>query len=110
MTMDIKIRNRVIESLFTYEPKLNKWHEEKHLLTYESCNHFIKEILEPIKKEIQKEEREARDKNRYSFLDDERIIKAKESCKRLIGIIRACRSSLRYNGNYQIGLSFVEEV
>jgi len=106
----MKIRNCVIEPLFVYEPKLNKWHEEKHLLTYEYCSNFIKEILEPIKREIQKEEKESREKNHYHFLTDDRIIKAKESCKKLTKIIKGCKSSLRYDSNYQITLTFVEEI
>jgi hypothetical protein len=91
--VEIKIKSKIIEPLFLYNPKLNEWHKESHKLDYQYCVNSLK-TLEPIKKEM-----EGRGKNAYGLT----------GYKLLRGVFMACKPILKQNPAEDITISFIEE-
>ena len=102
----IQVKSCVIESLFSFKPELNKWHEKPYILTRQFCEGAIQNLFEPVLKDIKEQELKERGEHKWHYTTPE-TARAKEDCQRLIKIFKACKTTLRENPNYRIQFKFI---
>jgi len=104
--IDIKVKSSVIESLFPYDKRLNKYHEKPKIIRDKAtCQGMIENILKPILAEIKVKERKQRDEHHWNYADTETMW-AKKSCQELIKMFKAIKSALISCPNWTVRLTF----